>query len=71
MRSKSIFFEYGVKAIQIFFPPFESLNIKDVIGAFSDFHANFFIFNTYYSLAYLAVVLFLTVAIFERKKFEN
>jgi hypothetical protein len=71
MRSKNIAVEYFVKIIQLFFPPFEALNIKDVIGSFQNFHINYFLFNSFYSIAYLTLVLLFTVLIFNRKKFEN
>lgn len=61
----------GVKAFGVFFPPFEALNIKDVIGTFANFPPNYFVLNTFYSLAYLLLVLFLTVVIFEKKTFER
>lgn len=60
-----------VKLLQLLFPPFEYLNIKDVIWSFTNFHANYFIFNSFYSIAYLSIILFFTVMIFNRKKFEN
>lgn len=59
------------KFIQLFFPPLEALNTKDVIGSFENFHINYFLFNSFYSLAYLSIILTLTVVIFNRKKFEN
>ena len=60
-----------VNFLQLFFPPFEYLNIKDVIGSFKDFHINYFLFNSFYSIAYLLIILYFTVLIFNRKKFEN
>ena len=62
---------YFSEWLQLLFPPFEALNIKDKIWSFSDFHANFFLFNTIYSVAYLAIILYFTVLIFNKKKFEN
>lgn len=56
---------------QSFLPPLEALNIKDVIWGFTNFHANFFIFNSLYSILYLTIILFFTVLIFNRKRFEN
>ena len=61
----------SIKILQLLFPPFESLNIKDVIWSFQQFHANFFILNTFYSIFYLAIILFFTIIIFNKKKFEN
>ncbi len=62
---------YSSKWVQLLFPPFEALNTKDVIWDFSNFSAKFFIFNTAYSIVYLSVILFFTILIFNRKKFEN
>ena len=70
-RSGNIIAVYFSKWLQLLFPPFEALNIKDIIWSFSNFHANFFLFNTIYSVAYLAIILFFTVLIFNKKKFEN
>ncbi len=57
--------------LQLLFPPLEALNIKDVIWGFQNFHANFFIFNSFYALTYIALIMFFSVLIFNRKKFEN
>ncbi len=62
---------YFSKWLQLLFPPFEALNIKDVIWSFSNFHANYFLFNTAYSIVYLTVILYFAILIFEKKKFEN
>lgn len=59
-----------IKALQLLFPPFEALNIKDVIWGFTNFSANFFIFNSFYSIAYLLIILYFTVVIFNKKEFE-
>lgn len=61
----------STKAIQLLFPPLEALNIKDVIGSFQNFTINYFLFNSFYSFAYLIIILGFTVAIFNRKKFES
>jgi len=61
----------GVKWFQLLFPPMEALNIKDVIGSFSQFSLNFFLFNSVYSFLYITIILFFTVQIFSRKTFEN
>ena len=55
----------------LLFPPFEALNVKDQIWNFSNYYNNFFLNNTFYSIAYLSIILFFTVIIFNRKKFEN
>jgi len=62
---------YFSKWLQLLFPPFEALNIKDVIWSFKNFHFNFFLFNTAYSIVYLIIILYFTVQIFNKKKFEN
>jgi hypothetical protein len=70
-RAQNNIFIMFVEGIQLLFPPFEALNIKDVIGSFTNFHANYFILNTFYSIAYLGIILFFTIIIFNKKKFEN
>ena len=60
-----------VNFLQLLFPPFEYLNIKDVIWSFTNFHINYFLFNSFYSIVYLLIILYFTVLIFNRKKFEN
>ncbi|MFK7779841.1 MAG: ABC transporter permease [Candidatus Gracilibacteria bacterium] len=70
-RSANTVTLYLAKGLQLLFPPFEALNIKDVIGSFSNFNANYFLLNSAYSIAYLTVILFFTVLIFNKKKFEN
>jgi len=59
------------KIFQILFPPLEALNIKDSIGSFQDFHMNYFLFNSFYALAYLAIILFFTILIFNKKSFQD
>ncbi|MDD3303128.1 MAG: hypothetical protein PHN31_06245 [Candidatus Gracilibacteria bacterium] len=61
----------SIKLLQLLFPPLEALNIKDVIGSFTDFKFFFFVFNTFYSIAYLAIIIIFTILIFNKKKFEN
>ena len=62
---------YFTKWLQLLFPPFEALNIKDVIWSYSNFHINYFIFNSMYSIVYLIIILFFAILIFNNKKFEN
>ncbi len=69
-RSKNEIIVYFTQALQLIFPPLEALNIKDVIWNFKEFSINFFIFNSFYSIVYLVIILFLSVIIFNRKKFE-
>lgn len=56
---------------QSFFPPLQALNVKDVIGTFSDFPSMYFVLNSFYALFYIALVLALSTYIFSRKTFEN
>ncbi len=69
-RTKNEIIVYFTKWLQLLFPPLESLNIKDVIWTFREFSINFFIFNTFYSIVYLGIILYLSIIIFDRKKFE-
>ena len=62
---------YFTKIFQLMFPPMEALNIKDVIWSYTNFWAMYFLWNTVYSIAYLAIILYFSVLIFNRKKFEN
>lgn len=62
---------YFTQAIQLIFPPLESLNIKDIIGSYDQFSNTFFIYTGLYWIVYLAVILYLTTLIFNKKKFEN
>ncbi len=59
------------KVLQLIFPPMQALNIKDVIGTFTEFSVRFFLYNSVYSLLYIMIVLFFAVQIFSRKTFEN
>lgn len=62
---------YLIKSLQVLFPPFEAINLKDSIWSFSNFPLSYLVWNTFYSLFYLALILFFTVLIFNRKNFEN
>ena len=69
-------FQYNSLAIwvwfvQLAFPPFEALNIKDTIGTFITFSGMYFVQNIAYAIVYLAVILVFTCLIFNKKKFEN
>nr|MDD3720180.1 ABC transporter permease [Candidatus Gracilibacteria bacterium] len=70
-KTENIILINSIKVVQLLFPPFEALNIKDVIGSFTDFKPLYFLFNTTYSLVYLSLIIIFTVLIFNRKKFEN
>ncbi len=69
--TKNIIIINSVKILQLIFPPLEALNIKDVIWSFTDFKTLFLVFNTFYSFAYLFLILLFTILIFNKKKFEN
>ncbi len=70
-RMENIFIVYFAKALHLLFPPFEALNIKDVIGSFNNFSINYLLWNSIYSILYLAFIIFFSVLIFNKKKFEN
>lgn len=71
VKTKIIFLEIWTKILQLLFPPFEALNTKDFIWSFAKFDLGFFMQNITYSMVYLALILFFTVLIFNKKKFEN
>lgn len=56
---------------QSFFPPMGALNIKDVIGSFKDFDLVYFFSNTAYAIVYLFLLIWFTVLIFNKKRFEG
>jgi len=59
------------KSIQLLFPPLEALNTKDLVWSFSNLTNTYFILNIFYSFLYLTIIIYFTVIIFSRKKFEN
>lgn len=71
VRAQNEVLLYLVKFLQVLFPPFEAINLKDSIWSFSNFPLSYLVWNTFYSLFYLALILFFTVLIFNRKNFEN
>ncbi|MCP4522736.1 MAG: ABC transporter permease [Candidatus Gracilibacteria bacterium] len=71
VRSKNTILQYFIQGIEVLFPPMEALNIKDVIGSFKEFGHLYFIYNTFYSFVYIAVVMYFAIQIFNRKKFES
>lgn len=71
IKMKNEFLEIFVKFLQLLFPPFEAMNLKDYIWSFVKIENIYYIQNIAYSLVYLALILFFTVLIFNRKKFEN
>jgi len=60
-----------VQIVQLLFPPLEALNVKDLIWSFDILPLTYFLFNSFYTLTYIWLLLFLTVVIFSRKKFEE
>jgi ABC-type transport system involved in multi-copper enzyme maturation permease subunit len=60
-----------VELLQLLFPPYEALNIKNHIWGIAEFTNKFFLVNTVYSILYLVLILYFTVLIFKDKKFEN
>lgn len=70
-RLQSWIISLFVQVFQLLFPPLEALNTKDFIGTFEQINPTYFFYNTVYALLYLLVILFLTVCIFERKRFED
>ncbi len=69
--TKNIIIIDSLRVFQLIFPPFEALNIKDVIWSFTDFNVLFFALNTFYSITYLLLIITFTILIFNNKKFEN
>lgn len=70
-RTKSVILTKLAVVFQGIFPPYNAMNIKDVIGSFNDFSLVYFLSNAWYALVYLALILWFTVLIFNRKKFEG
>jgi len=70
-RSKDQIFIYFTKIVQLLFPPFEAMNLKDYIWSVISFNYIYFLSNIAYSIIYLFLILLLTILIFNRKKFEN
>lgn len=71
VRMKNEWLQVFIKWLELLLPPMEALNIKDVIGSFQNFWATYFIFNTFYALAYITIIMYFSILIFNRKKFEN
>ncbi len=68
---QNTFFVSIAFGIQVLFPPFEALNIKDLIGSALVFSPLYFVENIVYSIFYTSLILLFTCLIFNRKKFEN
>lgn len=62
---------YITRGLELIFPPMQALNIKDVIGSFSNFWTMYFVQNTIYAVVYITIIMALSVIIFNKKKFEN
>ena len=71
VRMKNDWLQIFIKWFELLLPPMEALNIKDVIGSFQDFWIRYFLFNSVYAIMYMVVILYFTILIFNRKKFEN
>lgn len=61
----------ATKGFSLIFPPLEALNIKDVIGSFTNFSYTYLFSNMIYSIFYIIVMMMLSIIIFNKKKFEN
>ncbi len=59
------------KSLQLIFPPYEALNIKNHIWGLAEFSNKFFLYNSAYSILYLTIILYFTIIIFNKKKFET
>lgn len=70
-RTKNEFYIFWWKFLNIIFPPFEALNMKEVIWSFQDFSWFFMFSNALYWLVYLIIILYFTILIFNNKKFES
>jgi len=70
-KSKDQIFIYFTKIVQLLFPPFEAMNLKDYIWSVISFNYIYFLSNIAYSIIYLFLILIITILIFNRKKFEN
>lgn len=71
VRMKEATLVQVVRIFQLIFPPMQALNIKDVIGTFTEFSSRFFLYNTSYAMLYILILLFITVQIFSKRTFED
>lgn len=55
----------------LFFPPFEALNTKDVIWWITTLSTSYLVGNVMYSILYFLILLIFSILIFSRKTFEN
>jgi len=70
-NTSNTFLIYFVQLLNLLFPPFEALNIKNYIWSFVQIENSFLIYNFLYWIIYLVLILFFTNLIFNRKTFEN
>ncbi len=70
-RTENVLLVKSAVAVQSIFPPLGAMNIKDVIGTFTDFSLWYFLSNIGYSLIYLALLVWFTILIFNKKRFEG
>lgn len=68
---KSDFLIKFAKILNILFPPFEAINLKDYIWSIIIFNSQYIILNTIHIILYIIVLLILCSLIFNRKYFEN
>ena len=78
IKSKSKVIEISSKYLNLLFPPLEHLNTKDLIWTFDltifkepNALLYYFLQNSFYAVAYIFLILFFTILIFNRKTFEN
>ncbi len=70
-RFKNEVYTFLVRLLELFFPPMNALNTKDVIWSFDSFSNMYFLSNTFYAFFYILILLIFTIFIFNRKRFEN
>lgn len=70
-KTNDNFIIYSTKLLQIIFPPYEALNTKNYIWGIAEFSNKFFLYNGIYSIIYLVIILYFTIIIFNKKKFET
>lgn len=70
-KTWNIVIYYISNVLYVIFPPFEALNIKNLIWNSELLNPTLFVSNFVYSILYLSIILFFTVLIFNRKNFEN
>lgn len=71
MRVQNEFLVIWAKILQLLFPPFEALNIKDYIWSILKLDMFYLFSNTLYAIVYIWVLLLFSVIIFNRKTFER